>query len=613
VSAFAVIFERAGAPADREALEQAMGRLSHRGPDGADVRLVGRVAMGHLHLWTTPEEMGETQPLQVAGMPFTIVVDGRLDNRQELIADLGLGPEEGCRLSDAALILRSHDRWRERCFERFIGPFALALWDEQRGELLCARDALGDRTLFCAIRGTKIIVASEPWAALGGAGLVPEMDEVGAAHYFALHAPEDGRTLFKDVRELLPAEVVVTGATRQRSWRYWQPAPVTPMRGKSDAEYAEQFRALLEESVRCRLRSAAPVGVLMSGGLDSTSVACLAASMLAGAALTTVSYVFDELTDCDERQYIDAVKARWGVRSIQIPCDDLWPLRDWQNWPRNPNQPEGNPYRLLKETAYRRARQEGVRVLLTGGFGDHLYGRAADWLSDLLAEGRFLEAGRELARQMRAVGLRAAIGAPYVRRTARRALNRVSGRKRVPRPGSPRPWLTPWAASQVLTEGYGAPTGVARQQQDGVLGIGAAHSCSSEIFNASRCGVELRHPYRDRRLVQFVLGLPGHQLYRRGLYKHVLRTAMEGTLPEVIRTRPRPTSLAPLFQRGLERERDLLEACLRDPGASWPKFADEKWLLEQRGTAFQQSGPEALAPWLCVSFESWCRSKHLLT
>ncbi len=180
------------------------------------------------------------------------------------------------------------------------------------------RDALGDRTLFYAFDGTRLVIASEPWAVAGAMQYRPELNESAVAHYFALKATEDGQTLFKNVYELLPAHVMVVNASGQRTWRYWQPDLSKRLRGKSDEEYAEQFRSLLEESVRCRMRSTTPVGVLMSGGLDSTSVACLAARMLAPQPLTTISYVFDELTDCDERQYIEAVKAQWGIRSIQI-------------------------------------------------------------------------------------------------------------------------------------------------------------------------------------------------------------------------------------------------------------------------------------------------------
>jgi asparagine synthase (glutamine-hydrolysing) len=610
LSAFTVVYERSNTPLDPGVLERVMERLKHRGPHGSDVLLAGHAALGHWHFWTTPEEMGERQPLKLEGLPFRIVLDGRLDNRPELISALNINPTEGSCLSDAALVLRAYAHWGEGCFEHFIGEYALAIFDERRGELLCARDALGDRTLFYAFKGTRLVIASEPWAVTGADGSAPEMNESAVAHYFALKATEDGQTLFTDVYELLPAHAMVINASGERTWRYWQPDPSICLRGKSDEEYAERFRALLEESVRCRLRSTTPVGVLMSGGLDSGSVACLAARMTAPTPLTTISYVFDELTDCDERKYIETIKSQWGLRSIQIPCDDAWPYKDWQNWPRNPNHPEGNAYRLLKERAYQRAHQEGLRVLMTGAFGDELYSGAEDWLADLIVDGRWRDAGRELNRHIRHAGWRRTLRADYLRRAGRRLLNVIPGGRRKPRPPSPPVWLTA-SADEYLKKEKAAPHPVFGHR-DTIFGAGAALDASYEIFNASRHTLELRNPYRDRRLVEYVLTLPAHQLYYRGCYKHVLRTAMRGILPEAIRTRWQPTPLMSLYARGVEREKDVLETCFQEPHATWSRYVRPDWLLKRWnvGITPDNDGPQAVVAWLCVSFDSWYKMFH---
>ncbi len=319
MSGFAVVYERSNAPVEEGVLEKMMNRLVHRGPDGSDVYQAGNIALGHWHFWTTPEEVGEKQPLELPGLPFKLVLDGRLDNRLELMAELGNLSFQGSGLSDAALILHSYERWGEHCFEHFIGPFALAMLDERRNELLCARDALGDRTLFYKLTTNRLLVASEPWALAGAEGRKLVQDDVGVAHYFALEAPEEGQTFFKGIRELLPAQVLAVNLSAERCWQYWQADASANIRYRSDLEYAEHFRSLLEQSVRCCLRSTTPVSVLMSGGLDSTSVACLAARILAPDSLTTFSFVFDELSECDERPYINAVQARWGIRLIQYP------------------------------------------------------------------------------------------------------------------------------------------------------------------------------------------------------------------------------------------------------------------------------------------------------
>ena len=345
--------------------------------------------------------------------------------------------------------------------------------------------------------------------------------------------------------------------------RYWQPDPHKKIRYKTDEEYAEQFRNLLEESIRCRMRSVAPVGILMSGGLDSTSVASLAARMIAPQQLTTISYVFDEFPDCDERQYINAVKEKWNTHSIQIPSDDAWPYKNWKNWRRNPNQPEGNPYRLVKERAYQRANDEGLRVLLTGGFGDHLYDGAEEWMADLLAEGRLFQALQGLAYNIRNFGLRRALAAQSLRRTARRILDKFPGGKFLHGKQTAAPWLTPFSIDNTNNRSN-TWLDPAFARKANILGLRAAQSSASETFNASRHALELRHPYRDRRLIEFVLGLPAYQFYFHGVYKYILRNAMKGILPEIIRTRVRPTSLISFFFRGVELEKQKIQDCLQE-------------------------------------------------
>lgn len=608
MSAIAVIYERANAPVETGVLARVMDRLKHRGPDGSDVYQADRVALGHCHFWITPEEQGEKQPLCLPGLPFKIVFDGRLDNRDELMEWLGFQLSEAGQISDAALVVHAYAHWGEDCLKRFLGEFAFAILDEQRSELILARDPLGDRTLFYSRKGSRFVIASEPWAVTAAKDSPPELNESAVAHYFSFQVPEDGQTLFKDVYELLPAHIMIIDATRERLVRYWKPDFSRRLRGLTDVEYAGQFRTLLEKSVRCRLRSSAPVGVLMSGGLDSTSVACTAAHISPDVPLTAISYVFNELTTCDERMYIDAVKDKYSLKSIQIPCDDLWPFGNWKDMPHNPNQPEGNPYRMIKERAYERARQEGVRVLLTGGFGDHLYSAGMDWLADLLAEGKFQLAAHELALYIRYAGWRWTLSAGFISRVVRRIVDSIPGGNHLHRRKKPLNWLTSYSKKQLsASPASGQFVG---DRPGNVLSLLASRGSSGEIYNSNRHELELRHPYRDRRLVEFVLSIPAHQLYFHGRYKHVLRNAMRGILPEIIRTRRKPTSLVPLYLRGVERESKWLQGLLESADSHWYMYVRQEWVKRFWNVKFnpEEDGPHALIPWLCISFNSWNES-----
>ena len=139
------------------------------------------------------------------------------------------------------------------------------------------------------------------------------------------------------------------------------------------------------------------------------------------------------------------------------------------------------------------------------------------------------------------------------------------------------------------------------------MGKGSSADCAYENINASRHAIELRHPYRDPRLIEFVLGLPAFQLYRHGYSKYILRVAMQGILPEIIRARIFPTPLLSLFSRGLEREDTIYQSCLQDTYASWRKFVRSDWLLSQRNNQSLpiKDGPELYMIWLCIAYEAW--------
>ncbi len=605
LSAFAVIFDRSNTPVETDVFERVMQRLKHRGPDGSHVVYRGAAGMGHWHFWTTPEEMGEQQPLQILGLPFTIVLDGRLDNRSDLFVQLDINPAEGTRMSDAHLALRAYDRWGQDCFKEFVGEFAIVIFDERDRKLVCARDPLGDRTLYYSARGSSLVIASEAWAVAGAADPTPNLNEHTLAHYFSRRVTEDGQTFFNGVYELLPAHVMTADHNGQRKSRYWSPRVMQEWRARTNEEYAEQFRSLLEESVRCRLRSTTPVAIQMSGGLDSTSVAALAARMITPAALKTISYIFDEIPESDEREYINLIKTQYGLDSIQMVCDDAWPLKNFSEWPNDPSQPEWNVYRLLFERVYQRAHQDGLRVLLTGTFGDHLYGAGRDWLAELVLDGRVLEAFRELFLHVRHAGMRWTLESGFLTRVARRLLNVIPGGRYVHRKSAAPAWLTSLSVGHV---GQHDEDWNPILERDGtLLGALATSFSTSEIFYASQHEVEVRHPYRDRRLVEFVLSLPAYQLYYRGLYKHILRVSMQGILPEEIRTRYRNSSLTAFFMMGMRQEMKTAQNHLSAPNALWPKFIRADWLLKRLDdkTLIETNEHLLFTTWLCAAFEKW--------
>lgn len=608
MSAFAVLYDRLGSPLEPGLLERVMERLSHRGPDGQDVFVSGPLAMGHWHFWTTPEEVDEHQPLKVDGLPFRLVFDGRLDNRADLFAALSISAEEGCLLSDAALVLRAYAAWGERCVEHFIGEFAIVLFDERAHTLFCARDHLGDRTLFYAQQGSRVVIASEPWAILALPEFVAQADDVAAAHFFSFRAPQDGRTLFKDVFELLPGcQFSIKNGNLTAPSPYWQPDPTRTIRYKSDDEYAEHFLSLMDEAVRCRMRGSTQPAILMSGGLDSTTIASLAARQIAPRQLSTYSYVFDQFHDCDEREYIHSVKEKYNTRSVEINCDDLWPFYNWPEWLLYPNYPISNFYWPLRQRVYRQAHQDGVRILLNGDFGDHLYYDDAGWLADLFFDGQIAQVLREFRYHLSSEKLRGYFFQIPFRRFARRVLSLLPGGAVIRRTPTQvgKPWLTQ-ACRNIFSE---QKEGLFSSCFDTLFDLYSSQLSPMDPFATTSSVFELRKPCRDFRLVQFMTEIPSSQLYQLGVRRHILRNAMRGILPEKVRARRNKTGLYSMYFYGVQQQGESLGQFFQETFPLWGQYVDKQWLLDRWNLVFDsgQDGAEKVVPWLCLAYTIWCK------
>lgn len=600
MSGILLTFHRDGSQVSRQPFLRQMATLDPRGPDGREVVWLKGAALGYQRFATTAEEKGEAQPLAGAGAWFAF--DGRLDNRDELRVALG-GLPAG--ISDAALALAAFERWGEDFPERLLGPFAIAVVEPDRRQVLLARDALGDRTLFYRLTPQRLLVASEEAALLGHPEVSRRLNESTVARFFAIAAPAEGETFFADIAELPPATVLTVDADGHRLRRHWSPpAELAPRR--PDGEWVEVFRDTIEEAVRCRLRGAERPAVFLSGGMDSTTIAAHAAPELArhGERLTAVSWVFDEVQRADERGWIEPVVEQYGLDWVPLDGDAAWPLRSPGEHRLDAGSPREGIYALLHDQGFAATRARGGRVVLTGEFGDHLFSGGGDWLRDLLREGRFVDVGRQIAAHAgRWRGRRPVL--PF-RAVAARAIGWRGRPPRVP------PWLTE-EARRLATDapGWNGSSRLPRPEQ-GVttLSPAVAAGLATATARAARSGVELRQPFRDRRLVELALTMPAHLLYRPGWPKWLLREAGRGLLPEMVRTRRQATTLTGLYRRGLlERERERAEELLWSRNAVWPRYVRVSSMQDvyPAQVAAERDAPSSVVPWQCLCFERWLR------
>ena len=559
MSGIAAIYHRDRRPVEPQVLERLSRLMYRRGPDGAGYRILGAAGLAHRMLHTTPEAVGEKQPFQDDATGSTIVLDGRVDNRTDLAAALKREGAIFTGAGDAELVLRAYQCWGKDCPSRILGDFAFAIWDPRIQEMFCARDPLGIKPLYYYESASLFLCASELRQILDHPSVQPEPNEGMVAEYLACAMVNVQETLYRGIYRLPPAHWLAVGPARLHLVRYFDIDPARTVRYADDEQYAEHFLDIFHQAVRCRLRSHKPVGVFLSGGLDSSSVTAVARCILKQDAaqahgFESFSLVFPE-AECDESPYIREVGAACDIPSNQSgpaqrnAAHYLEQVRLFRDFPDYPNGVMTYPLNEL-------ARQKSMRVILTGLGGDEWLMGSFYQYADLLRQLRFGDVLRKIRGNAEAAGKRFCWRTvlrfglwPLLPIAAQRAFTGLLNRSRVP------PWIEPSFAVRTRLSGrlrheLPAPSFPTLAQKDlyEVLASGwRIHALEMEDRAAAAFGIEQRHPFCDRRLLEFALALPEDQRWRGSQTKYVLRRAMSSVLPESVCQRRTKAEFSPVF------------------------------------------------------------------
>lgn len=547
-----MIWNRDGLPVERAHLIRMTDLMEHRGPDGASHRFMGPIALAHRALNTTLESVNEKQPLSNEAAGLCLTFDGRIDNREELKTLLETELSETHSDSDAALVLSAYRKWGEDCPSRLLGDFAFAIWDERRKQLLCARDPLGVRPLFYGTVGKTFVCASEIQALFGLPRLKSEPNLGVLVARLMRESVKFEDTFYSGISRLPFAHclTITRDAIRQR--RYWEIDPKREIRYRNDDEYAEQFRELFFKAVQCRLRSTTPVAAMLSGGVDSSSIVCSAQAIRKQRGITepkfeTFSMAFDRLSKCDERPFINEVVRHCGVRAnFHIADRDLEESFFAGRW-RLPGL-FYTPHAIVLSPVLEAMKAGGFRVLLDGSGGDELAGTFFEHLVALTRRGKLLSVSA-LIRQYSSLyeipfwklaldmAIRPSIPGS-VKRLYRRIVPVTSSpiRSLVREEAAPHASERDQVAKSPIIPAF--PNSYQREMYAAIF-TGAAPSILTETYelNVSYFGIEMRQPFRDRRLLEFAFALPFDQLWRDGWSRFAFRNAMRRTLPDAIRRR----------------------------------------------------------------------------
>jgi asparagine synthase (glutamine-hydrolysing) len=529
-----------GRPVDAEYLGKVRAMFAAHSPDGVTTCVKGGFAILHGALHVTPESRNERQPAISPAGSF-LMWDGRLDNRIDLLSSLDrCGPDA----TDLTIVATAWEREGARCLGGLVGDWSLSVLSYYERALLLAKDFLGARPLFY-LRTAQYVAWStllDPLVLVSGERLT--LSEEYLAGWLA-GFPAAHLTPYNEIRSVPPASFVRITSSTASVETYWHFASQPVSQVRSDTEYEERFRALFFDAVRRRLRSACPVIAELSGGMDSSSVVCVADKLVASEnhePVQTVSFFDDTEPNWNERPYFAAVEALRGRAGFHLNVardgrfvperDGSFPVTPAHG--ARPSEPHTELAQFLGAG--------GFRVLLSGVGGDEFTGGVPTGipeLADLLRHGhlrRFLE---------RALSWAMATRKPVLFMIGRTMQTFLSGLGvSASRKQWPMPWLTSSFAhrnrriltARVTRFRWSGPLPTFQENLLALDGLQRQIACAG---HSPTPFCEKRYPFLDRDLLQFLFNVPREQLVRPNQRRSLLRRAFRGIVPDVVLDRPR--------------------------------------------------------------------------
>ena len=579
---------------------------AHRGPDDTGTYLGDGVGLGHNRLSIIDLSAAGHQPMSSFDGVMWVVFNGEIYNYVELREELDAYPFRS--ETDTEVILAAYRRWGKSCVDHFNGMFSFAVWDTRERVLFCARDRLGIKPFHYAWLGGRFMFASEIKALLAaGLPAAPAMPVWAdyLSHGYYDHRPD---TFFEGVRALPPGHTLTVKNGREQLSSYWSLGELDPEPTCiSDSVAEHRFRELLADSVRLRLRSDVPVGVNLSGGLDSASLMVTVDDQLEGeGAIETFTAGFVD-SDYDEVEWAAAVpqRRRWVRNVSRVGPGAAWNALDKTMW--HQEAPFGGVATLAYHCLHGVARDRGVTVLLEGQGVDEMFAGYGyfrpHFFRDLLESGQHARLRRELR----------AFGDP---RGDLRRLRRLLRGEDEPRYQDGTSHLRPECVDTDVhalagdVPSFDTPFG---HHVSNALYRDLRHTKLPRVLRMNdrlsmAFGRELREPYLDHRLVEFAFSLPSAQKLRSGTTKSLLRRAMAGRLPDQVRGLPKRAVVTPQREWLRGELRPQIEDIVQSQSFRERGFFDAAAVATELGRFMDGRGDNAFFIWQWVNLELWFRT-----
>lgn len=603
------IWNQDGRPVDLVHFEKAKALLAPYGPDDVASYEQSNIALLYRAFHTTKESCRETQPhTTVSGAVITL--DGRLDNRADLILQCRDALRPGA--TDVATAAAAYTKWGTGCFAKLVGDWAAVVWNPHDRSLVLANDPIGTRHLYYELDKDQVRWSTvlDPLVLLSGKTFAIEEEYIaGWLGFF----PATHLTPYVGIHSVPPSSFVLIRDRKLTVSEYWNFHPRKRIHYSSDSEYEDHFRAVFAESVRRRLRSDRPITSELSGGMDSSSIVCMADSIIAcGDAetprLDTISYYDDSEPNWNERPYFTKVEEARGRKGCHIPvgrpesfsftCENV----GFAAVPGANGSLDG-PARQF--AAFLRSRE--ARVVLSGIGGDEVLGGVptpGPELEDLLASAQV----RQLARRLKAWALNKRKPWIHLLFEAVRVFlpPPFFG---VPRHRRPAAWLHRTFArkNRLSLQGYERRLtlrGPMPSFQENIAALNALRRQLACDFLSREPLYEKRYPYLDRDLLEFLYAIPREQLVRPGQRRSLMRRALAGIVPDEVLNRKRKAFVSRAPAAALAADWTALQEMVRHLVTGSLKIVDPQAFAEALQRT-RQGKEDRLVPLLRTLYVEW--------
>ena len=625
MSAIFGIINKTGKPIEEKAMQKMQESLVHRSTDGSGTWHSDNIFIGHHKLAITPEQQGEQLPVEEDDLVITS--DARLDNRHELINRLKSEMTVQPVISDASLILAAYRKWDEKCVDYLDGEFAFAIWNKRTHKLFCAVDHIVFRPLYYFDTPSVFIFSSEMKGILAVKETPNIFNEESLIEYF-FRQSDLTKTHNDEIFVLCGGHKLVLQNNRLNITRYWNPEPLGKYHFKNDEDWAGCLRDLLFQSVENRLRTNLPVGIGLSGGLDSSSIACIAGKILEKRNQTL--YAFSSVLpeghqgiERDERKYIGIVgKHLKNLDQTFVEAGEVGPFSNLeQTFAIDETMP--NPFHYMDQAILTAAKERHIGLLLSGYGGDFFVSdQGNEVIYELIKDFKFGTAlklinqlkynekktfyallKREFARQT-------AIGKAFISWKHRKEIN--------------------WQRDSMLQEDFY----LKHSRSINFSYISHPVRFMLDYIETGRPGRVMgmwanRHgayamesgvPLYDKQIIEFMFDVPIEQYLAGGNRRSLLRRAMEGILPHEIQWRRDKLPYTPDFHNRIIKEKLFIDDILNATSLNFAwKYIDKNKIashvnrvkpVKGMGEWITSSGNSLVQGIIATCFLAWLKKNN---